>query len=107
MRLSTGQGRLRRPIQLLYPLEVRDEGDGANDAGPDSQGRRTTTPERTNGTAAGNTEDMTNQGDSSTITVFDNSRLSDGCRPRRTAALEARDRLKAMTLLDEDELELC
>ena len=45
VRLSTGQRALLRPIQLLYPLEVRDEDDGAtddgldegaNDAGPDS-----------------------------------------------------------------------
>ena len=88
VQLSTGQGSLRRLIQLLYSLKVRDEGDGANDAGPDSQGTRTTTSERANGTAASNTEDMTNQGDGSTITVCDNSQLSDGRRPQRTAALE-------------------
>ena len=97
VRLSTGKGTLRRPIQLLYPLEVHDEDNGATDASPDSRGTRTTT-ETASGTTSSNTEDVTDQGDSSTIT-------SDGLRSPRTAALEARDRLKAMTLLDEDELE--
>ena len=50
---------------------------------------------------------MTNQGDSSTITVHDDGRPSDGRRSQKTAALEARARLKAITSLDEDEIELC
>ena len=57
--------------------------------------------------AASNAEDVTNQCDSSIITVCNDSRPSDGRRSRSTAAVEARDRLKAMTLRDEDELELC
>ena len=67
MRLTSWQGVLLRPIQLLYPLEVCDEDDGAtddglddgaNDAGSDSRGTRTST-ERANGMTASNTEDVT------------------------------------------------
>ena len=115
MRLSIGLGILRRPIQLLYPLEICDEDDGATDdgpddnanhAGPDSQGIRTTT-ERSDGMTSSHTKDMTNQGDSFTIMVWDDSHPSDGRQSRRTTALEARDHLKAMALRDEDELQLC
>ena len=35
VQLSTGQGTLHRPIQLLYPLEVSDDNDGATVDGPD------------------------------------------------------------------------
>ena len=79
VQLSTGQETLRRPIQLLYPLDVRDEDDGTNDAGPDSRRTRITT-EKANGTRASNTEDVTYQGDSSTITACDDSQSFDGQR---------------------------
>ena len=110
VRLSIVLRTLCRPIQLLYPLEIRDEDDGATDdgpndntnyAGPDIQGTRTTT-ERSEGTTSSHTEDVTNQGDSFTITVCDDSHPSDGQQSQRTTALEAKDHLKVMALQDED-----
>lgn len=81
VRLSSGTGVLRRPIQLLYPLEVHhDDSDNVENQDDDNM---STVSEATH---------------SGSVVLDDTG----GNQPRRRAAFQARDRMKALALCDSD-----
>ena len=105
VRLPTGNGVLCRPVQLLYPLEIRDDsndGDSSDSLeGPIQNNRQACDSEGVSQSVAHPGEQDLVSGEARANNcpeIVDTS-----CRrSQRTATLEARDRLKALSIQDSE-----
>lgn len=103
VRLSSGSVVLRRPIQLLYPLEVHsDSVNSATNSPGDGVKEDETTAEPEDPQLPETSEDQDSSIPADTSTMANDS-PTPATRLRRAAALQARDRLMASALADAED----
>lgn len=104
VRLSTGSGVLRRPIQLLYPLEVHSDGVSSTTNSPgDCAKEDETTAESGDPQSPQTSTELDGPMPAANTPTMDNDFPTPTARSRRAAALQARDRLMASTLADAED----